>query len=112
MEESNFFEWFKTIFVPKVRDMLETGPVVLLMDGHSSHYSLQMIEYARSVGVILYCLPPHMTHVLQPFDVGVFGPAKTHWKSLLQEHKQQTKAGRVDKSTFPHLIAKLWKKLV
>jgi hypothetical protein len=112
MEESNFTEWFRTIFVPSVTDLLATGPVVLLMDGHSSHYSLQLIEYAKSVGVILYCLPPRTTHVLQPFDVGVFGPAKAHWKLLLQQHKQQTKAARVDKSTFPHLVAELWKKLL
>jgi hypothetical protein len=47
-------------------------------------------------------------HVLQLFDVGVFGPLKKHWKSILQEYKIKTKAARVDKTTVPALLAKLW----
>ena len=31
--------------------------------------------------VILFVLPPHTSHLLQPLDVGVFGPFKTYYYS-------------------------------
>ena len=35
--------------------------------------------------ILLYCLPPHTTHKLQPLDVGVFGPLQTAWSKHCQE---------------------------
>ena len=38
-------------------------PLLLLLDGHSSHYSPEFIRQACESGVIVFCLPPHTTHV-------------------------------------------------
>lgn len=51
-------------------------PLSLLLDGHSTHYQPAMVRFAKEHGVIMLCLPPHMTQRSQPLDCGVFGPLK------------------------------------
>ena len=108
MEQHHFLEWFKKMFLPAVTSLLETGPVVLFVDGHISHVSLDLIQLAKEKGVTLFCLPSHTTHVLQPLDVAVYGPVKKSWKKILKEYKMETCAAKVDKTVFPSLIRKLW----
>lgn len=55
-------------------------PILLLMDGHSSHYSPMVIQEAAKKKIILFTLPPHTTHLFQPLDKGCFGPFKSYWK--------------------------------
>ena len=46
---------------------LNTGsarPQVIILDSHSSHETLGLIEAARENGIILFALPPHTTHWL------------------------------------------------
>jgi hypothetical protein len=31
--------------------------------------------------ILIVCLPPHTTHILQPCDVGVFGPLASAWRA-------------------------------
>ena len=49
---------------------------VLLMDGHSSHYSLELLRFARENNIIVLGYPPHCTHVLQGLDVVCFAKMK------------------------------------
>jgi hypothetical protein len=46
------------------------------MDGHQSHKSLKVIEFARQNFVTLVTIPPHTSHRLQPLDLTFFGPLK------------------------------------
>ena len=46
MEDSNFLSWFNELFIPAVSHLLETGPVVLFVDGHLSHITLELIKSA------------------------------------------------------------------
>lgn len=108
MEAANFKRWFEKMFVPAVKHLTATSPVVLIFDGHHSHISIELINTARRSNIHLLCLPPHSTHLLLPLDVGVFGPAKATWKKLLKEHQIETCAGTVTKEDFPSLIKKLW----
>ena len=50
-----FDDWFHNHFLcyaPPVR------PILLMLDGHSSHYNPSIIESAAEEGVIIFCLPP------------------------------------------------------
>jgi DDE superfamily endonuclease len=50
-------------------------PVVLVMDGHTSHTkSINGLELAVNNHVTLIQLPAHCTHKMQPLDVGFFFP--------------------------------------
>ena len=101
MEGANFIQWFERLFVPAVSTLLATGPVVLFVDGHHSHVTMELIKVARSRNIRLFCLPPHTTHILQPLDVGVYGPAKKAWKTILKDHKIKTLSEYVTKEEFP-----------
>ncbi|KJZ69554.1 hypothetical protein HIM_11047 [Hirsutella minnesotensis 3608] len=49
---------------------------LLILDGFGSHHTYPFIEYCRRNGIVLFSLPPHLTHLLQPLDVVVFQPLK------------------------------------
>ena len=59
-----------------VRDRL----LLLILDGHGSHYQPELITYAKKNGVVLFCLPPHTTHESQLLDTSVFKPLKQNWQ--------------------------------
>ena len=58
------------------------NPVLLLYDGHKSHVNLGIIEWAKQEHVVLFVLPAHTSHVLQPLDVGCFGPFERIFNSM------------------------------
>lgn len=58
----------------------------MILDGHSSHVSLEFIQYCEDHRVIPLCLPPHATHLLQPLDVSIFGPLGHRYRKLVQEN--------------------------
>lgn len=101
MEGKNFVSWFKKLFAPAVSPLLTTGPVILFVDGHHSHLTIELIQEARGRNIHIYCLPPHTTHILQPLDVGVYGPVKKSWKTVLKEQRLKTLAEYVTKEEFP-----------
>ena len=53
-------------------------PVVLLMDQHGSYMDPQFTLKAYEYQIYPYVFPGHLTHILQPLDVGVFQAYK-HW---------------------------------
>jgi hypothetical protein len=55
---------------------LDKPPKVLLMDQHGSHIDLDFIIKATAANIHLYPFLGHLTHILQPLDVGVFQPYK------------------------------------
>ncbi|KAK9702334.1 DDE superfamily endonuclease [Popillia japonica] len=55
------------------------NPVLLVVDNHTSHISLQSIEFCRENGIIMISLPPHTTHRMQLLDVAFYGPLKTYY---------------------------------
>ena len=46
--------------------------ILLLLDNHDEHISLQAIETARQNGIIMLTIPPKTSHRLQPLDGAVF----------------------------------------
>jgi len=54
----------------------KSNPVLLILDGHVSHKSLQAVDFARENFITLLSLPPHTSHRLQPLDITFFGPLK------------------------------------
>ena len=74
-----FLKWLKH-FVLHVKPSAESK-VVLVVDGHSTHKSLAAIDYARENNIVMICLPPHSTHLMQPLDKTIFGPLKTAYNA-------------------------------
>ena len=91
-------------------DLLQTGPVVLFLDGHHSHLSIDFLELAKKSNVHPFCLPSHTSYFLRPLDVAVYGPLKTAWKAILKDYKIATRATNLTKEAFPSMAARLWEK--
>ncbi|CEL61987.1 hypothetical protein RSOLAG1IB_04738 [Rhizoctonia solani AG-1 IB] len=63
---------------------------LLIVDGHSSHMSRALLEYARENQIVMMCFPSHTTHVLQPLDKVCFSPFKKHWSDHRDEYERAT----------------------
>ncbi|EXU95019.1 DDE superfamily endonuclease [Metarhizium robertsii] len=46
------------------------------MDGHESHHSTDFELFCKDHKIITVYMPAHSSHILQPLDVGCFGPLK------------------------------------
>jgi hypothetical protein len=57
-----------------------TNRHLLIVDGHNSHVTLEVVHKAMQVGLDLLTLPSHTNHRLQPLDVSVFEPFKRAFK--------------------------------
>lgn len=73
MDSDLFRKWFAQVFL---KHAPTSRPLLLVMDNHESHLSIDLLDMARDNQVELYCLPPHTTHILQPLDVCLFRPLK------------------------------------
>jgi len=70
------------------------NPVLVMYDGHKSHINLGLIDWAKTQHLILFILPAHTSHVLQPLDVGCFGPFERVYNAIshkfMREHCGQS----------------------
>ena len=73
--DSHAYEWLTTLFEPETRRSDEKRRL-LLLDGHGSHLTARFIAFCLDKKIDLVVLPPHTSHILQPLDVGLFGPLK------------------------------------
>ena len=72
---------------------------LLILDGHESHHSTEFELYCQNHNIITLCMPPHSSHLLQPLDVGCFGPLKQLYGSQI-EHLMRAHITHVSKLEF------------
>lgn len=51
-------------------------PVLLILDNHNSHISIESYKFCKENHIHMVSLPPHTSHRLQPLDLTFFGPLK------------------------------------
>ena len=69
MDQELFCDWFFKHFLIHV---VSERPLLLLLDGHSSHYTLDLVKATAEKDVIIFCLPPHTIADSQPLDTSCF----------------------------------------
>ncbi|XP_070179015.1 uncharacterized protein [Littorina saxatilis] len=57
--------------------------VLVILDNHVSHISVEAVDYCRDNGIVLLSLPPHCSHRLQPLDKTVFSPLKRQYNAAI-----------------------------
>ena len=90
-------EWLTKIFESHTTS--KGRPRVLIVDGHDSHVTIEFIQFCIESSIRLYCLPPHTTHLLQPLDVGLFGPLQ-HAYSKAVDDTMRTGVSGIFKGNF------------
>ena len=53
---------------------------LLVLDGHNSHVTLEVMKTAMESGLSIILLSSHTSHALQPLDVACFKPFKTAFR--------------------------------
>ena len=96
-----FIVWMKKVFR---RYHGSQRPVLLFVDGHASHITIDVIDLARKNQIILFCLPPHTTHALQPLDVSVFKSLKSHFGKAVHALSFAKKDFVVSKREFARVV--------
>ena len=89
----------RIIFDPQTKEKAAGHTRVLLMDGHSSHFSLALLEHCIENNIVVISYPAHCTHALQGLDVVCFAKMKHIWHNELDEHYKRTGV-HVNKCTY------------
>ncbi|MCL4144497.1 UNVERIFIED_CONTAM: hypothetical protein GTU68_054054, partial [Idotea baltica] len=89
MNFETFKDYIQTGFIPWLTENNIQRPVILFVDRHHSHISMQLSLYCQENGVILYLLPPNTTHILQPANVGPFKPLRAYWRKAVLNFKRE-----------------------
>jgi len=56
--------WMTKDFDEQTHDKAQGQARVLILDGHSSHYTPELLEYAQDHNIMILGYPPHCTHAL------------------------------------------------
>lgn len=94
-----FLEHFVKCVLPS-----KERPVLLLLDGHASHKTLDAINFCRENGIIMITFPPHTSNKLQPLDVGVFGPFKVYLSTEMDKYMTNHPGERITDYVMGPLI--------
>lgn len=88
MNEKVFRQWLSH-FQNFVKSSKE-DPVLLLIDNHSTHCTLEAYIFCKENGITIVTIPPHTSHRLQPLDVSFYFALKTAYNaecsSYLKSH--------------------------
>lgn len=86
MDSYNFEQWLDKIFIPfaKKHMMDPTKPIVLFVDGHETHETMDVkcVVYKHldneDLEIAIFCFPSKTMHKCQPLDVGVLAHVEHH----------------------------------
>ncbi|XP_071952888.1 uncharacterized protein [Antedon mediterranea] len=103
-----FFEYLSNHFLPYVKSLHVYFPIVLFVDGHSAHLNIDTAEFCVKEKIILYCLPSHSSHLMQPLDVAVYKSLKTSWNKAVRKWMTDHYGQYVTKQSFSSVFAVAW----
>lgn len=106
MTSETFYEYITNVFHPWLKDNSIPLPVILFLDGHSSHININLSEFCKENGIILTAFYPNATHRLQPLDVGVFYPLKNCWRNDVRQWRMENSGKKMQRSDFSKILQK------
>lgn len=94
------------------REKVAGKKVLLFLDGHASHLTVEALEFCQNHSIELICLPPHSSHRLQPLDTNYNKPLKNSWSSNVSEFLRIESKVTLTKWDFGKVFSKVWSKMV
>ncbi|XP_055523358.1 uncharacterized protein LOC129717471 [Wyeomyia smithii] len=89
MTTKNFVLCIRKLIYPSLVERKVKFPVIFFIDGHKSHTTFEAAEACLELGIVLVALHPNATRIIQPADVGNFGPLKKSWNRCVENVRQQ-----------------------
>lgn len=111
MTSETFYEYIANIFYPWCKANDIEFPIILFIDGHSSHLTMPLSDFCVTHNIELIALYPNATHLLQPLDVAFFKPLKEAWKKHVQDWRMEHNGDALRKEDFPKVLDSCIKKL-
>jgi hypothetical protein len=94
--------WLKQVFEPNTTRKANGRPRILILDGHGSHLTPEFLDYCDEHRIVILCLPPHTSHILQPMD-RMF-PAYKHWFRREVDRRLRLSQIKVTKTQFLDIL--------
>ena len=107
METYHFYAWVVNHFVKQISPK---RPVVLVIDGHLSHVDYHTTLFCKENGILLFKLPPHTSHVMQPADRGYFNVLKNEWKKSCSRFMFENPGCVITKHSFSKVFVEAFDK--
>ncbi len=98
MNEIGLF-WLQNVFEKHTKDRTIGRYHLLILDGHGSHVTPEFDQYCLEHSIIVLCMPPHSSHLLQPLDFGCFAVLKRSYGSVVDQ-KMSLGVNHIDKHEF------------
>ncbi|KIJ26424.1 hypothetical protein M422DRAFT_141516, partial [Sphaerobolus stellatus SS14] len=97
--------WFVKDFDAQTHEKAGGKPRSLFMDGHSSHYTPELLCYGLENNISILAYPPKCTHALQGLDVVCFARMKEAWNKEVLNFELANCRG-VNKTDFAGVFGK------
>jgi hypothetical protein len=82
-----------------------TNRHLLILDGHNSHVTLDVVYKAKQNGLDLLTLPSHTSHRLQPLDCSVFQPFKCAFRGYRDAWTLQNRGRAAQKEDLAEWVS-------
>jgi hypothetical protein len=109
MKSELFYEYIANIFYKDLFERNTKFPVILFVDGHSTHLTYKVSELCKQLKIILIALYPNTTRILQPADVSAFKPMKSFWKKGVLDWRRDNPSGALTKEHVASILQRVLK---
>ena len=96
--------WLFESWISHFLEYLKAGPGIdhtnrhlLILDGHNSHVTLEVVKVSMQSGLDIVSLSSHTSHALQPLDVTCFKPFKTAFRRCRDQWALENSKKKVKK---------------
>ena len=86
--------------------------MLLIFDGHSSHYCPEVNRAASEQEIIIFTLAPNTTYLCQPLDKGPFSPLIKAWQEVCHQFTLQNPGRSITRCDFSRLFSEALSKSV
>lgn len=107
MKAHIFYEYISNVLYPSLKEQNVQFPIILFLDGHCSHLTFQLSELCSRLDIVLICLYPNATRILQPADVAAFKPIKDGWRKSVQDWRRDNPNCTLTKDKFAPILKKV-----
>lgn len=81
-------DYIENVLHPYLKNIGTIFPVILFLDGHCTHLSYKLSSLCVKLQIIVVCLYPNATRIMQPADVAAFKPIKMGGKKRLSSGEE------------------------
>lgn len=107
--EELFVTWLKH-FQSTVKSS-QDDPVLLVLDNHVSHCTLQAYIFCKENGIIVLTIPPHTSHRLQPLDVSFYSSLKSAYHNECDKFLTSHPGEKITPNEVAELFSKAYSRV-